>query len=546
MTDWKNSNFENLNEEQKRSQFLAIDPSEIISGDRGKVHTQNNDRRMIVIFSDGLTLVDRSNKMNARVRAVQAAARRKNITLDPIIEVDAATIMQIYEGQKSGSNENSANLQLERQRQLHDMIKTASDADASDIHMNIRRGLTEVKMRVHGRLLPMKTFGEDDGKAIAKAAFAVASDLGAGQTELSFQQGALTAKSGILPTRIEMVRMQYSPTSEQRAGVIMRLKPKPKSGETDIDSLGYFPSQVKDITTMRRRTNGLYIFAGKVSSGKTTTLQRTLNKMYQEKRGEISMFSIEEPVELDLPGAIQVPVKMNPDGTDGFAEAIKSAMRSDPNVIIMGEIRSEQTAALAMKAVQSGHALWSTVHAGTALGILDRLADFGVESWKLADPTMVRGLVYQRLCGTMCPHCKITYDEAIARGELEEDLAQDVCNLLGKTTSELTARGQGCEHCVGGLNGRTVVAETVLTDPELLLMYTEGKRREMREYWLSEKNGLGNFSVMHHALVKVAAGILDINEVEEEVDLVSEYLKNYKVLHERLGPDVKAFLERRS
>lgn len=533
-------NFADMSEEEKKNTFLSIDPAKIISGDRGKVQTAPGDRRLIIIFDDGLTLVDRSNKMSPRVRAIQASARRVKVDLDPIIEVEAATIIEIYEGQKTSGNIKSENLQLERQRQLHDMLKAGADAGSSDLHMMIRRNLTEVKMRVHGRLMPLKTFSEEDGKAIAKAAFAVASDLGAGQSELTFQQGSLTAKSGILPPGIEMVRMQYSPTSEQRAGVIMRLKPKPKAGQIDIDSLGYNPGQVHDISIMRRRTNGLYIFAGKVSSGKTTTLQRTLNRMFQEKKGEISMYSIEEPVELELPGAIQVPVKMNPDGTDGFAEAIKAAMRSDPNVIIMGEIRSEQTAALAMKAVQSGHALWSTVHAGTALGILDRLADFGVEPWKLADPTMVRGLVYQRLCGTICPHCRITYTEAVERGEIDPKLADDVCTLLGKTKDELYARGPGCDKCLEGLNGRTVVAETLLTDPDLLLMYTQGKRREMRDYWLSEgDHGLNGMTVMHHALMKVAAGVLDINEVEEEVDLVDEYLKNYKVLHNRLLNDVR-------
>jgi type II secretory ATPase GspE/PulE/Tfp pilus assembly ATPase PilB-like protein len=538
VSEWNDTNFTLMSEEEKKSIFLKIDPTKIISGDRGKVRTAPGDRRLILIYDDGLTLLDRSNKMNPRVRAIMAAARRAQVEMDPIVEVEAATIIDLYEGQKSGSSVRSENLQLERQRQLHDLLKAGAEAGTSDIHMMIRRNLTEVKMRVHGRLMPLTTFSEEDGKAIAKAAFAVASDLGAGQSELTFQQGALTAKSGILPPNIEMVRMQYSPTSEQRAGIIMRLKPKPKAGQTDIDSLGYHPAQVADISIMRRRTNGLYIFAGKVSSGKTTTLQRTLNRMYQEKRGEISMYSIEEPVELELPGAIQVPVKMNPDGTDGFAEAIKAAMRSDPNVIIMGEIRSEQTAALAMKAVQSGHALWSTVHAGTALGILDRLADFGVETWKLADPTMVRGLVYQRLCGTMCPHCRITYRQAIEEGELDQKLAEDVCGLLGKDLDNLYARGHGCEHCLEGLNGRTVVAETLLTDPELLLLYTQGKRHEMRDYWLNDTDGLGGMTVMHHALMKVAQGILDINEVEEEVDLVEEYLRNYKVLHARLKREV--------
>lgn len=115
----------------------------------------------------------------------------------------------------------------------------------------------------------------------------------------------------------------------------MRLKYEAPANEIEIDHLGYNAQQISDIATMRRRTNGMYILAGKVSSGKSTTLQRVLNKMFIDKLREITMYTIEEPVELDLPGAIQVPVRSGQNGVDGFTEAMKASLRSDPNVIVM-------------------------------------------------------------------------------------------------------------------------------------------------------------------------------------------------------------------
>lgn len=385
------------------------------------------------------------------------------------------------------------------------------------------------------------TRATDEGMALIKATFAVASDLAGTSSDLSFQQGALTTRSGLLPPKVELVRLQYSPTSDGRGALVMRLKYEAPSDEIEIDHLGYNAQQISDISIMRRRTNGMYVLAGKVSSGKSTTLQRVLNKMFLEKLREITTYTIEEPVELDLPGAIQVPVKKNADGTDGLVEAMKASLRSDPNVIVMGETRSAETGNLAVQAVLTGHALWTTVHAGSALGILDRFIDLGIPAWKLQDPTVVRGLVYQRLAGVICPHCRITFREAVKRGQLDRETAIKLCDLFQTSPNDLYVRGPGCDHCKLGLSGRTVVAETVLTDPKLLEHFAKAERTEMKEYWLRpvEEGGLGGVPVLHHALSKVGAGLCDINEVEEEVDLLSTYERDYMHLSDRLRRDVE-------
>lgn len=532
------------------ARFLErIDDYNLISAEGGSFSITPSERRQIAIFRNHLILVTRGTRHTVETRQIIERARRMNVPVDVIVETTLENITKIYEYAAGHGDQGDSVLDLERQNDLRRIIAQAASMRASDVHMRLLPKYLELKVRVYGRMKSIGSRDAAEGAALMKAAFAVASGQGASGTDTTFQAGALTAKSGILPAGVEMLRLQYSPMTEGRGALVIRLKYRGKVGETDIDSLGYEPIQAKDIAIMRRRTNGMYLFAGKVSSGKSTTLERVLNSMYEEKGGEISIYTVEDPKELALPGAIQVEVTATSDAdrSAAFAKAIKSGLRSDPNVLVVGELRDKETAGLAIEAAMTGHALWSTVHAGSALGILSRLTDLEVESWKLEDPTIVRGLIYQRLIGTLCPHCKITIDEGLRRGKIDEELHERMLRLTRQPVEELFVRGPGCERCDGGLNGRTVVAETVMTDQKLLEHYVRGERIEMKNYWVrpKEEGGLGGMPTMHHAMIKVGAGIADVNEIEEEVDLLESYERQYKSLSERLYQDVNNFKARR-
>ena len=262
----------------------------------------------------------------------------------------------------------------------------------------------------------------------------------------------------------------------------------------------------------------------------------------EEKSNEILIIAIEEPVELDVSGAVHVAIvaRSGQSREQAFIEAVKATLRSDPNVVVIGELRDRELARHAIELSMTGHALWSTVHAGSALGILDRLSDLGVESWKLADPAIVRGLVYQRLIGVLCPDCKLPFPDAIGTGDISVHLANRTSDLTGRPLASLFVRGRGCVNCRNGLIGRTVVAETVMTDPKLLDHYQQGDRGRMRTHWLKSKSqgGLGGMPVLHHALIKVGLGLCDINEVEEEVDLISGYKRDFPFQAKSLAIDI--------
>ena len=433
-------------------------------------------------------------------------------------------------------------LDLERQRSLARLISAASKLNASDIHMRVLPERTEVKLRVNGRMQNLAEIGAQEGQEMIRAAFAVASGQGASGTDSTFQQGAMFPNSGLLPPRVEMLRLQYTPTADSRGALVMRLKYIGSSAETDVDSLGYSNQQTADLRKMRLKTSGMYIFAGKVSSGKTTTLQRCLNAMYIEKRGEISIYAAEDPKELELPGAIQAQISAGKSANDVFKLAMKAALRSDPNVIVLGEIRSEELVSMAIEAAKTGHALWSTVHAGSALGILNRLINLGADKEDLKDPKTVGGLIYQRLVGIMCRKCCVPFEVAIQRGRLDRELSDRFRQLTQQPSENYFVRGEGCNECFMGLKGRTVVAETIRPDARLLEIYMDESRVKAEEHWLKpiEEGGLGGAPVLHHAMVKAGAGILDINELEEEVDLVESYDSQLAHLRGRLVREINA------
>jgi general secretion pathway protein E len=516
----------------------------LASGPGTSIDLGPGQRKTIAIFKNGIVLVAEGQRHSADAKMVMDKARRLGLRLTEVKELKTNLIEQVYAGvEPKRASINWKSLDLDRQKSLARIISEASQLGASDVHLRVLDTHTEVKVRVNGRMRELGNEPASDGQEMIRAAFAVSTGQGASGTDSTFQQGAMFQKSGLLPDNVEMLRLQYSPTSDQRGALVMRLKYVGKNTDTDVDSLGYSQQQSIDLKNMRLKTNGMYIFAGKVSSGKTTTLQRCLNAMYLDKKKEISIYAAEDPKELELLGAIQAQITAGQSANDAFKMAMKAALRSDPNVIVLGEIRSEELTSMAVEAAKTGHALWSTVHAGSALGILNRLINLGADREDLKDPRTVGGLIYQRLIGVLCPDCKVPLPVAVKTSLVEEDLALRLVKLTAQNPHDVFCRGPGCSSCFMGLAGRTVVAETIRPDARLLETYMDSSRIEAERYWIKpkEEGGLGGAPVMHHALVKVGAGIVDINEVQEEVDLLESYERDLSYLTERLRTEIAAF-----
>jgi type IV pilus assembly protein PilB len=257
-----------------------------------------------------------------------------------------------------------------------------------------------------------------------------------------------------------------------------------------LKDLGLASDQIARIAAMSNSPHGIVLVSGPTGSGKTTTLyavMRTINAM------EKNILTIEDPVEYTMPLAHQVGV--NEKAGINFASSIRSFLRQDPDVMLIGEIRDEETAGLAMRAALTGHLVFSTVHTNDAIGAVVRLRDLGVEDYIVA--STIRGVVSQRLLRLLCPHCKRPAKREEAwNGVNPEQIYEHV----------------GCPLCrQTGYIGRTAIAEVLQMDRELLTLIGEGGTIADIE---QAARARGMRTLGDAGIDLVAAGVTDIAEFE--------------------------------
>jgi type II secretory ATPase GspE/PulE/Tfp pilus assembly ATPase PilB-like protein len=228
-------------------------------------------------------------------------------------------------------------------------------------------------------------------------------------------------------------------------------------GETQdlyhLDTLGFQKPVVARLRELITRSQGTLLLTGPSSSGKTTTIYSLLREMMTLQQNTINIVTIEDPVEYSMDRISQIQVNPHVDFT--FANALRSILRQDPEVIMVGEIRDEETARMAIQAGLTGHFVISTIHSGTAAGVFIRLLDMGIEPFLVA--SSVSGVLAQRLVRLNCTHCGVSYKP--------DPILQKYFNVAPK---QRFLKGKGCEACEGiGYRGRASIGELLLVDGEI-------------------------------------------------------------------------------
>ena len=239
--------------------------------------------------------------------------------------------------------------------------------------------------------------------------------------------------------------------------------------------------------------------------------------MLKERIYEINLITVEDPAEQKIFGAHQMPVvnTVNEEQREEkFTEALAAALRSDPDTLMVGEIRTLAAAQLTVKGALSGHNVWTTLHANSAMGALTRLLDMGVESFKLKDETMMRGLVSMRLFKKLCPYCREPLINHHDHGAYNR--VKDAFGDLG--LNQVFVRGPGCEHCKGsGTIGRIKAGEIIMTNSEFLNLALSGDTEGATKYWLEKMNGR---TLKEAATELMLRGIISVDELERWVGLL--------------------------
>lgn len=286
--------------------------------------------------------------------------------------------------------------------------------------------------------------------------------------------------------------------------VVMRLLPK-SAGAPSLNELGIRGSTLKNLETQLLRPHGIILVCGPTGSGKTTTLYSILSKISTTK---VNVVTIEDPVEYRIPGVNQVQV--NPTIGLTFASALRSYLRQDPNIIMVGEIRDTETAELAIQAALTGHQVFSTVHTNSAAGAPPRLLDMGVESFLLTSAlNLVLG---QRVVRIICVHCKKAFQ---APPEVSENIKQVLGNLLSpnlRQTSSLTLyKGAGCKICNNtGYLGRIGIYEALIMTEEISKLILDHSASADIEQKATQQ---GMVTMKQDGYLKVLEGITTLEEV---------------------------------
>ena len=492
----------------------------------------NETRRLLALFSDGTYLVSKDNRFDGAVYNFEANVKRRKIPIKAprYVTLNEIAAIYAYAERGAGTVDVSAEEAEDMQMQIDfiNIIQRASQKKVSDVHVVVGSSST-VLFRENGIMVKQNEYGGEWGEAFVRSVFASAdiSDSNYSQNEFQGAQKLgstpLRGSKGklMLPHNVLAIRLQFNPIAFGSQYLVMRLlyADDNPEGSSDLRSLGLGKYEEDLFYKMRSMAGGLNVVAGPTGSGKSTTLQRNLIKLLQEKNYQINLLTVEDPPEYPIPGARQMPVtnaNTEEEKNEQFTKALSAALRSDPDVILVGETRSLSTAELTFKGALSGHGVWTTLHANSAPAIVTRLRDMGIQPYLLNDPELVKGLVSQRLFRKLCPNCRQSIKTKEGTPEFER-----LRNALGDYGIEnVYVSGPGCKACgYKGFKGRMAVDEIILPDSRFLRLMIDNETAKAIDYWVSELNGR---PLKDAAIERMIKGQIDMDEVERWCGLIDQ------------------------
>ena len=325
------------------------------------------------------------------------------------------------------------------------LVQDAIHLSASDLHIEPWENAIAVRARVNGVLTEVAHLPLDLMEKISMR-FKVMSNL------VTYQAGTPQDGTAVGGPELDGVQLRVSifPTTRGEKIVVRLFDPRDRRFE--LDSLGFEESTLHGLLRALKRTSGLLLFTGPTGSGKTSTMYSALCYIMQRDGTSVSISTVEDPVEFNLPMVSQTQI--NPTQEFTYAIALRSIMRQDPQVIMVGEIRDAETAAIAVQAGLTGHLVLSTIHCGVSAGAFTRLINMEIEPFMLASSILaVMGL---RLVRTVCPNCAQTYEPAPSQLKVIPEA------LIPEAQFR---QGAGCDQChQTGYSGRVPVSELLVVN----------------------------------------------------------------------------------
>lgn len=460
------------------------------------MEVDDNNGKIIFIHSDLLP------RGNAAFRSYIKTAIRIAETKYPEYNVETKTIpAKDFEEKDYSSRQDELVESSKIQSNVIQMISHCANIGASDIHIDSMKNEAVIRARVNGELAVIDRIASDLGRKYISVIYNTMCDTAESMyIESEFQDAVFARRS--LPDKLSGVRVTCGPCMNGPFMVLRLLYNENIQlipGVNPLSQLGYNEEQVQLLDRLVSQPSGIIFVSGPTGSGKSTTLKYIINKIAEDPA--INFISVEDPPEYNIPGVRQMPIAVRSADDDrdaAFSKSIRSALRSDPDRIMIGEIRDSASAVMAITCAQTGHQVWTTVHANGSFAILDRMLALLIGPKYserqaisvLSDPSIVNGLMFQRLAPVLCEKCRIPFKTAphtLSKMQLESLGAAflekyQVTTAMGQINQEATRKAveeaimdnvylvnkQGCPHCTNGIKGRTVVSELVYTTQNIL------------------------------------------------------------------------------
>jgi len=375
------------------------------------------------------------------------------------------------------------------------ILEYAVTSRASDVHIEPQEDRVRVRYRIDGILYDRLSLP----KSVQESVLSRIKIL----SEMKIDEHR-TPQDGRFNFRVEDkevdLRISVLPTVFGEK-IVMRLLRK-SGGVPSFQELGLTGVSLKNLETAMLKPHGIITVVGPTGSGKTTTLYSVLNKLNTTR---VNIMTLEDPVEYQMPGINQVQI--NPAVGLTFATGLRSFLRQDPNVILVGEIRDQETTDLAIQAALTGHLVFSTLHTSNAAGALPRLIDLGAERFLLA--STMTAILGQRIVRKICDHCKVSY---VPLPQIVAEIKAALGNLFPTVNGELKLyKGKGCEDCgSSGYLGRVGIFETLpVTDKITALVLSNPDSSTIEKEAIAE----GMITMKQDGYIKVLQGITTVEEV---------------------------------
>ena len=377
---------------------------------------------------------------------------------------------------------------------VNEILVDASKRGASDIHFDPHEDSLKTRIRVDGELMDYTEIPNSIAKNLVTR-IKIISGMNITESRLP-QDGAI--KANLEGMDLDL-RVSALPTNKGEK-IVIRILDYSLS-LAGLESLGFSEENYKKVLKLISVPNGIILVTGATGSGKSTTIYSILQRLNKENT---NIISVEDPIEMDIEGVNQIQTNSEI-GLD-FATVLRSILRQDPNIIMIGEIRDTETAKIAVRASITGHLVLSTIHTNDSLNTIERLLDMEVERYLLA--SALTGIISQKLARKLCPHCR----KLRPTNDYEKNIIRKV---LGKEVNEIYT-AVGCDICKNGYSGRIAIHEVLMIDQNIKDAISSNVKKEKLRHLVYNGDVI---SLLQDGMIKVLDGLTTLEELLKIIEL---------------------------